>query len=253
MADATLWSVFTAGIISFVTPCVLPLVVPYLCFLAGVTLDDLGESTNAEIRRRVLANSAAFVLGFSAVFIALGATASAIGQSLRRLDMTVNLFGTQVGLFSVVAGVIIIAMGLHFLGVYRIAFLDREARFQVRQKPTGLLGSFVVGLAFGFGWTPCIGPILGTVLSVAGTEETVGRGAVLLAFYSLGIGVPFLIAAFFAGPFMRLMRRFRRYMGTVEKVMGGLLVATGILFIFGQMTAFSFWLLETFPALGTIG
>lgn len=248
--DATFWLALTAGIGSFISPCVLPLVPPYLCFIAGVTLDELtGEAGQREARRRVLMASGAFVLGFSAVFVALGASASAVGQQLRQFDLTLVILGQPVGLFSIVAGVVVIAMGLHFLGIYRIAFLDREARFQVRRNPTSLPAAFVFGVAFAFGWTPCIGPVLGAVLGVAGTQETVGRGAALLATYSLGMGIPFIIAALFAGPFMRLAARFRRHMGTVERAMGGLLVVTGLLFIFGQMTALSNWMLETFPGL----
>jgi cytochrome c-type biogenesis protein len=252
--DVSLGGAFLAGLLSFVSPCVLPLVPPYLTFLAGVTLDDLTDNFSArDVRWRVLRSSLAFVLGFSAVFVALGAAASAFGQALRSINATVIIFGQPVGILSILAGLAIMAMGLHFLGVFRIGFLDREARFQVRQKPSGLIGSFIIGVAFGFGWTPCIGPVLGTVLSVAGTEETVGKGAFLLTVYSLGMGIPFIIAAFFAGPFMALMRRLRKHMGKIEKAMGVLLVATGLLFIFGQITVFSYWLLETFPFFQRIG
>ena len=152
-----------------------------------------------------------------------------------------------------VGGVIIILMGLHFLGVFRIAFLSREARVQVRNQAAGPIGAYVMGLAFAFGWTPCIGPVLAAILAVAGSEQSVGRGAGLLAAYSLGLGIPFLVAALFSGPFIRFMRRFRAHLGTVEKVMGGLLVVTGVLFITGGIADVSYWLLETFPALGQIG
>lgn len=245
MLDVSFGGALLAGLISFVSPCVLPLVPPYLCFLAGVTLDQLQASDDRDAPTvRVLASAAAFVLGFATVFVALGATASVIGQTIAR----------HFDLLSIIAGVvIIIIMGLHFLGVFRIGLLYREARIHLDAKPPGLLGAYVVGLAFAFGWTPCVGPVLATILFVAGAEETALRGAGLLAVYSLGIGLPFLAAAAFARPFLGWMKRFRRYMGLVEKVMGGLLVVTGLLFATGQMATLSYWLLETFPALGTFG
>ncbi len=244
--NVELWVAFSAGLLSFISPCVPPLVPPYLCFIAGVTLDDLTEGRSSPVVfRRVLTTAVAFVLGFSVVFIALGASASAIGQSIQRLNQTFLIFGAPA--LPIIAGIVIIAMGLHFLGIFRLAFLNREARIQVRRKPSGPIGAFFIGMAFAFGWTPCIGPVLGTMLALAGSEDTVARGALLLGVYSLGIALPFLIAALFAGPFMLLMRRFRRYMGAVEKTMGVLLVLTGLLFIFGQMSIFAAWLLKTFP------
>ncbi len=243
MFDVTLTYAFLAGLLSFASPCVLPLVPPYLCFLAGVSLDQLtGETEVRRARARVVLSAFAFVLGFISVFVALGASASAIGQWV-----TANL-----RILGYIAGAIIIVMGLHFLGVFRIGMLYREARVHVERKPAGLLGAFLVGIAFAFGWTPCVGPILATILVVAATEDTVLRGAVLLAVYGAGIGIPFMLAALFAGPFIRWMSRFRRHMGTVEKAMGGLLVLTGVLFLTGQMSVFAFWLLETFPALGDV-
>ena len=246
MGEIAIGAALWAGIISFLSPCVLPLVPPYLTFIAGVTLDDLTDNMiSREVFRRVMRAALAFVLGFSAVFVALGASASAIGQGIQDLNQTFQIFGQPA--LPIIAGLLIIGMGLHFLGVYRIGFLDREARFQVRRKPSGLLGSFLIGMAFAFGWTPCIGPLLGTMLALASSEETVGKGAALLGVYSAGIAIPFLIAAAFAGRFMMLMRRYRHHLGKVEKAMGAFLVITGLLFIFGQMTALSFWLLETFP------
>jgi cytochrome c-type biogenesis protein len=242
--DVTLWGAFGAGLLSFVSPCVLPLVPPYLCYLAGVSLDEYtGSEGEREARGRVFAAALTFVLGFTVVFVALGASASAIGQLVMQ----------HVTFLGYIAGAIIIVMGLHFLGVFRIGAMNREARFHVERKPAGLPGAFVIGIAFAFGWTPCIGPVLAAILFVAGTEDTVTRGAVLLGVYSLGMGIPFLLAALFAGPFMRFMARFRQHMGTVEKSMGVLLVGTGILFLTGYMATMAFWLLETFPALGRIG
>lgn len=243
--DITVIGAFFAGLLSFVSPCVLPLVPPYLGFLAGVSLDELtgeGDEQKAD-PRKVFFASLAFVLGFSTVFVALGASASFIGQ-----------FVTQhLQVLGYLAGAAIIVMGLHFLGVFRIGLLYREARVHVERKPAGLLGAYVIGLAFAFGWTPCVGPILAAILFVAGTEESVLQGAVLLGSYALGIGVPFLIAGLFAGPFMRFMRRFRKHMVTVERVMGVFMIITGVAFMTGQMARFSFWLLETFPALAVIG
>ena len=246
-------SALFGGLISFVSPCVLPLVPPYLCYMAGVSLDRLtgdvepqggGEAVAAAsvgAKTNVVLPALFFVLGFSVVFTALGAGASTIGALVR----------SQMDLLATLAGVVIIVMGLHFLGLFRIGFLYREARFQ--GGGAGLAGSFVMGLAFAFGWTPCIGPILGVILAMAGTRETVGEGALMLAVYSAGLGIPFLLAAIFIGPFMNFLTRFRQHLGTVEKIMGGLLVVTGILFITGGMQRFSFWLLETFPVFATIG
>jgi cytochrome c-type biogenesis protein len=252
--EITYWGAVLGGLLSFVSPCVLPLVPPYLCFLAGVTLDEFTDAEDSATRARIVGLSGAFVLGFSIVFIALGATASAFGQFVRSLlAYQVSIFGMTFGLLPVIAGVVIALMGLHFLGVFRFGWMDREARVQVKRRPAGPLGALVVGIAFGFGWTPCIGPVLGTILFVAGSEDTVASGALLLAAYSLGMGIPFLAAALFAGPFMRLMKRFRRYQGAVERTTGALLVVTGFLFITGQITAFSYWLLETFPGFAQIG
>ncbi|MEO1200665.1 MAG: cytochrome c biogenesis protein CcdA [Pseudomonadota bacterium] len=243
LVDVTLGVAFLAGLLSFVSPCVLPLVPPYLCYLAGVSLDQLSEREEiGAARARVVASALAFVAGFTVVFVALGASASVIGQTLTR----------NLDLFAYAAGAIIIVMGLHFLGVFRIGLLNREARVHVQNKPAGYLGSFVIGLAFAFGWTPCIGPVLAAILFVAGSEDSVIRGATLLGAYSLGIGVPFVLAALFSAPFLRFMTRFRQHMGKVEKAMGGALVLTGVLFLTGHMTAFAFWLLETFPALAEV-
>ncbi|MBG6164105.1 cytochrome c-type biogenesis protein [Labrenzia sp. EL_195] len=243
--DVTIIGALLAGVLSFVSPCVLPLVPPYLGFLAGVSLDQLtGEDDEDQTAsRRVFFSAVFFVLGFSTVFVILGATASFLGQFIRGyLDY-----------FGYIAGAAIIVMGLHFLGVFRIGLLYKEARVHVEKKPAGALGAYVIGLAFGFGWTPCVGPILAAILFVAGTEDTVGQGALLLSAYAIGLGIPFLLAALFAGPFLGFMKRFRKHMGAVEKAMGGVLVLTGILFLSGHMASMSYWLLETFPVLQAIG
>lgn len=246
MFDISIAGAFMAGLLSFLSPCVLPLVPPYLCFLAGVGIGELsGSSGQLEARqsRRIVMMAGAFVLGFTTVFVALGATASTIGAVVTAYFETL----------SIIAGALILVMGLHFLGWLRIPLLYREARFQTERKPASMVGAYLVGLAFAFGWTPCVGPVLATVLMVAGAEGTAARGATLLAAYSLGIGVPFLLAAVFAGPFLNLMARFRRHMPVVEKAMGAALVVTGLLFMTGTMPVLAGWLLQTFPALGTIG
>jgi cytochrome c-type biogenesis protein len=233
-----------AGLISFLSPCVLPLVPPYLCYLAGTSVSELAKGGAAQpgLRWHALRSAAFFVLGFSCVFIALGAGASMIGGYLRLYS----------GVLAQVAGGLIIVMGLHFLGVFRIGILAREARIEIA-KPAGPLGAFVMGLAFAFGWTPCIGPVLAGILAVAGSSETIWRGAGLLAIYSAGLGLPFLLAAFAMGPFTRFLAKFRTHLGSVEKAMGIFLILTGIAFLTGTISQFGFYLLEAFPALGTLG
>jgi cytochrome c-type biogenesis protein len=256
--DVGILAAFVAGLLSFLSPCVLPLVPPYLCYLAGTTLDELAaeEGPPKVVQRRVLGAAALFVLGFSTVFVTLGATASLLGQMV--MQTRVDLFGLvnpPLPLLTVlgwVAGVVIILMGLHFLGVFRWALLYREARLATRE-PAGLGGAYLMGLAFAFGWTPCIGPVLAAILAIAASSETVTHGAWLLGVYSAGLGVPFMAAAFAMRPFLNSAKRFRRHLPKVEMAMGGLLVVTGVLFLTGAMTTASFWLLETFPALARLG
>jgi cytochrome c-type biogenesis protein len=241
---------------------VLPLVPPYLCYMAGVSLDQLtGVADEGVARHKVVFSAFAFVLGFSTVFVTLGATASALGrwfQGLFAYQLVIPLLGghgepLEFSAIAVVAGVIIIVMGLHFLGLLRIPFLYRQARLDIGNRPAGPVGSYLMGLAFAIGWTPCIGPVLATILAVAGSERTVARGAILLAVYSLGLGIPFLIAGFFAAAFMHFMRRFRRHIAKVEQAMGALLVLTGVLFVTGQISTLSYWLLDVFPGLARLG
>jgi cytochrome c-type biogenesis protein len=244
MFDVTYGGAFLAGLLSFVSPCVLPIVPPYLAYLAGLTFDELKDENRGDrATRQLLLAAVGFVLGFTTVFVALGTTASIVGQSIARYFDTL----------AIIAGVIIIVMGLHFLGVFRIALLYRDARVQVNRRPAGLFGAYVMGLAFAFGWTPCVGPVLAAILFVAGAEATAVRGAVLLGVYSLGIGLPFLLAAVFATRFLAWAGRFKRHMHKVEMAMGGILVLTGILFITGQMSAVANWLLETFPGFQSVG
>jgi cytochrome c-type biogenesis protein len=259
--DVTHGGALLAGLLSFASPCVLPLVPPYLCYMAGVSLDQLtGVADEGVARHKVLFSALSFVLGFSTVFVILGATASALGRFVQGLfayqvalpSLSGSGEPTELSVVAVVAGVAIIAMGLHFLGVFRIPLLHRQARLDM-QHAAGPLGSYFMGVAFAIGWTPCIGPVLATILAVAGSEQTVTRGAILLAVYSLGLGIPFLVAGFFAGGFMHLMRRFRRFIPRVEQAMGALLVLTGLLFVTGDITRLSYWLLDMFPGLARLG
>jgi cytochrome c-type biogenesis protein len=241
--DVTLLGALLAGLVSFLSPCVLPLVPPYLVYLAGTSLERLaGAEPEPHVRRDTALAALLFVCGFSTVFVALGASASVIGAVIRAYSAEL----------SIIAGVVIIVMGLHFLGILRIDLLLRQKRMEMG-KPVGLWGAYVMGLAFAFGWTPCIGPILAAILAVAASEQTVAKGAGLLAVYSLGLGIPFMLAAFAVEPFAAFLTRFRRHLAMVERVMGGLLVLTGIAFLTGFVSQASFWLLELFPSLGSIG
>ena len=255
MDNVGILTALVGGLISFVSPCVLPLVPPYLCYIGGVSIEELGQpESTAKRRRDVVLAALAFVLGFATVFVTLGATASVFGQAVRKLiALQITVFGTAIPIISIAAGLVIAGMGLHFLGLFRLAFLSREARINVREKPPGLLGGYVLGLAFAFGWTPCIGPILAAILALAGSGDTVASGAFLLFVYSLGLGVPFLLAAGFAPAFLGWSKGFRRHLATVEKAMGAFLVVTGVLFITGQMTRISYWMLDAFPGLATLG
>lgn len=244
-----------AGLLSFLSPCVLPLVPAYLSFLTGMELDALagrqavGDPAGkagtafAIARRHAFGRALFFVLGFATVFVALGATATAAGKFV----------ATWFDTLAIVAGALIALMGLHFLGVFKLGLLYREARFQTSGAPVGPVGAYVVGLAFAFGWTPCVGPVLATILLTAGAQESAARGIALLAVYAAGIGIPFLLAAWFVGPFLKFAARFRRHMLLVEKIMGLALVVTGILFMTGSMPLIGNWLLETFPVFGKIG
>lgn len=240
--DVTYAGALLAGLLSFASPCVLPLVLPYLSFLGGITLDQLTEPDDAT-RRRVLVAAVAFVLGFTTVFVLLGAAATGLSQ----------LLIANGDWLSRAAGVVIVVFGLHFLGLFRLGFLDREARLHVERRPTGPLAAYVVGLAFAFGWTPCVGPVLASILTLAAGQEDALQGAGLLAVYSLGIGLPFLTVALFAGRFLALMRRHRGLAHRVEQAMGALLVLMGGLLIAGSFDEIGYALLRLFPALGRIG
>jgi cytochrome c-type biogenesis protein len=232
-----------AGLVSFLSPCVLPLVPPYLVYLTGATIEHVANDEEAaRSRRAVMISALLFVLGFSTVFVALGASASLIGGLIRAWSAEL----------SILAGIVIIVMGLHFLGLTRIGLLMREGRLPI-PRPVGLWGAYVMGLAFAFGWTPCIGPILAAILSIAAAEATVAKGAGLLAVYSAGLGIPFLIAAFMVERFAALFARMKAHLATVERAMGVLLIVTGIGFLTGAVSNVSIWLLETFPGLQSFG
>ncbi|MDX2289665.1 MAG: cytochrome c biogenesis protein CcdA [Hyphomicrobiaceae bacterium] len=245
LVDAHIYlGVALAGLVSFLSPCVLPLVPPYLGYLGGTTIDHMTaeKGLEAKVWRRVVIASVCFVLGFTTVFVGLGAGASMFGQ----------LVQTYKGILSTVAGVIIILFGLHFLGILRIPLLYTEARYQTEVRGASLIGAYVIGLAFAFGWTPCVGPVLATVLALAADQGSLWTGVSLLFVYSLGLGVPFILAAVAIRPFLGFMQRFKRHLGVVEKLMGAVLVVTGILFLTGSMNYLGQWMLETFPALGQI-
>lgn len=245
MDGFSFWLVFGAGVLSFLSPCVLPLVPPYLTYMSGASFDQLRDdgATAGVIWRKSVFTSLFFIAGFSVVFILFGATATAFGQAFRQ----------ALPIITPIAGLFIIAMGLHFLGVYRIGFLDRQLRHSGPGVASGPAGGFLLGLAFAVGWTPCIGPVLAAILAVASTKETALDGAALLGLYSLGLGVPFLLAGVAIGPFLTFFSSFKKHLGTVEKVMGGFLVLTGLLFLTGQFTRISYWFLETFPVLQQFG
>ncbi len=233
-----------AGLVSFLSPCVLPLVPPYLGYLGGTTISQVNSEQGIDDAawRRVVLGSVFFVLGFTTVFVGLGAGASVFGQVLKSYQHELSM----------VAGAVIIAFGLHFLGILRIPLLYSEARYEANMQGASLLGAYVIGLAFAFGWTPCIGPILATVLTLAASEASLGRGVQLLFVYSLGLGIPFILAAVAIRPFLSFLQRFKRHLGTMEKVMGILLVITGLMFLTGTMTWIGQFMIETFPALSQI-
>jgi cytochrome c-type biogenesis protein len=225
-----------AGVLSFLSPCVLPIVPPYLAFMAGTT------STTDE-RGPLLRAAAFFVLGLSTVFLLLGLAASALGRVLLSHQREMAL----------VAGIVVLVFGLNFLGLLRVPFLAREVRLEARATTGTAFGAYLFGLAFAFGWTPCIGPVLGAILSLAAQGGSAGRGLVLMGAYAAGLGLPFLLTALFLGHALRLMAGVKRHMATVERVMGVFLVAVGLMMLTGVFSDMSFWLLDTFPALARIG
>lgn len=227
-----------AGILSFLSPCVLPVVPPYLAYMGGISMGEMTGSGAA--RRRVILPALFFVLGLSTIFMILGFTASAFG----------TFFLQNQEIFAKASGVVVIIFGLHFLGVFRIPILDREARLDAGDKGGSALGAYVLGLAFAFGWTPCIGPQLAAILSLAAQENSMQRGTMLLGIYALGLGLPFILAAVFVERSMGLMARLKRHMKLIERAMGVLLLVVGVALLTGAFTDFSYWMLEFYEALG---
>lgn len=231
-----------AGVLSFLSPCVLPIVPPYLAYMGGITVSEM-QGAEARARRRVLGSALFFVLGLSTVFLFLGFTASAFGR----------FFLSNQDWFVTIAGLVIMIFGAHFIGVFRIGFMDRELRMEAGDRGGSMLGAYLLGLAFAFGWTPCIGPILGAILSIAASEADVARGTSLLAAYAMGLGIPFLLVAAFFPRLTGLMAWMKRHMERIERIMGLLLWTVGLLMLTGKFTDFSWWLLERFPILQSFG
>ena len=231
-----------AGVLSFLSPCVLPIVPPYLAYMGGISMPEMRADGSAA-RRRILLPALFFVMGLSTVFLFLGFTASAFGA----------FFLKNQELFAKISGAMVIVLGLHFLGVFRIPMLDREARLDAGEQGGSALGAYVLGLAFAFGWTPCIGPQLGAILSLAANEASMTRGTALLGIYAVGLGLPFLLAALFIERAIGLMTRLKRHMKLIERAMGLLLLVVGLALVTGALSDFSFYLLETFPFLATLG
>jgi cytochrome c-type biogenesis protein len=225
--NVTLIAAFAAGFLSFVSPCVLPLIPGYISFVSGVSVEEMRSDTTPTVSRwKVFFTSMAFVVGFSIVFVALGASATALGK----------LLFAKLPLLSKIAGAVLIVFGLHTMGVFRLAFLDAEKRVHAQRKPAGPLGAMLVGVAFAFGWTPCIGPILGGILAIAGSKNSVTEGITLLAVYSLGLGIPFLITSLAINQFFGAAKKIRRYYHAIELTSGALLVVIGLLIVTGELT-----------------
>ena len=242
MGNVTLLAAFLAGVLSFISPCVLPLIPGYLSFVSGVTLEEMrGGSALAApapgARRKALISSVAFVLGFSLVFISLGASATAVGVFLMK----------WLSVIGKIAGVVIILFGLHMMGVLRIGWLYAEKRVQTAKKPAGFFGAMLVGIAFAFGWTPCIGPILAAILAVAAAQESVGQGVKLLAVYSLGLGVPFIATSLAINKFFAASARIRKHYHAIEVVSGVLLVVVGVLIFTNRFTIIAQYLSPFLP------
>ncbi|PKP74488.1 MAG: cytochrome C biogenesis protein [Alphaproteobacteria bacterium HGW-Alphaproteobacteria-6] len=231
-----------AGLLSFLSPCVLPIVPPYLAYIGGISMAEMEGRTGAA-RRGATLPALFFVLGLSTVFLFLGFAASVFGR----------FFLQNQDWFNTGAGLIVMVFGAHFLGVIRIPFLDREARIDAGDQGGSAFGAYLLGLAFAFGWTPCIGPQLGMILSLAAQDGSVGRGTALLGVYALGLGIPFLLVAAFFPRMTRTLAFMKRHMARIERIMGLLLWTIGLLMLTGGFSQFSYWLLETFPGLALLG
>ncbi len=235
--EVTLLAAFAAGFLSFISPCVLPLIPGYISFISGMTLEEMQGAAATGSRRQVLIASLAFVLGFTIIFVALGAGASAIGRFMHAYSNVLEK----------VAGTILIVLGLHMMGVFRIAFLDNDKRLHTQKKPAGPFGALLVGMAFAFAWSPCIGPILGGILTMAAARESVAEGMQMLAVYSLGLGVPFILTSLAITKFFTAAARIRRHYHAIELISGGLMVGVGILIFFDQFTLIAKYLTPYLP------
>ena len=243
MAEISYFYVVLAGLLSFLSPCVLPIVPGYLCFLAGTSLDKIASGEDASKERNVFYFALSFVFGFSTVFILLGASATLLS----------GLIYEYLDILRVVGGIIIIIFGIHFMQIIQLPFLNRDTRYQIESYRPGIVGSYVIGLSFAFGWTPCIGPILGSVLSIAASSETVTYGIVLLMLYSAGLGIPFLLAAYAIKGFMKFLSKIRNYIRVIEIFTGVLLVIFGILILTNRIQELAFFFIKYFPFLTQFG
>ena len=224
---------FTAGIISFLSPCILPLIPSYMAFITGVSLEELSHEENLKsIRKTVILNSLLFILGFSIIFIALGASATFVGRFLAQ----------NIRWFEIIGGGVVILLGLHFAGIFKLKFLEREKRFHLEKKPLGFLGTIVIGMAFGAGWTPCVGPILGAILTMAATTQNILKGVVLLSAFSIGLGLPFFISGLLIHKFFEYFKAIRKHFRVITAVGGILLIIVGLLLITGYFTSLSSYL-----------
>ena len=228
---------FSAGLFSFLSPCVLPLFPSYLSFITGMSVTTLSSDVTGETRRRIVLHSLAFIFGFSMIFVALGASFSAAGRFLLDYRDWIRMVG----------GALIIVFGLYIAGLLKISVFGRYQQIQLRQKPAGYLGTLIVGITFAIGWTPCVGPILGSILSLAGTADTVQRGVGLLVAYSAGLGVPFLASSIALGGFLKFFRRYRPFIPIVERAAGGLLIAVGVLVVTDYYVVLNSWAISLTP------
>ncbi len=231
---------FLAGVISFLSPCVLPIVPPYLAYMSGISLSEATDNNKAV---SIFLPAVFFVLGLSTVFLILGFTASALG----------TVFLSYQDTLITISGILVMGFGLHFLGILRIGFLEREARFEASSQNGSAFGAYVLGLAFAFGWTPCIGPQLASILTLAASEGSVARGTTLLGVYALGLGMPFLLVALFLSRLSAILTWLKRHMQIIERLMGLLLWTIGLMMLTGGFADFSFWILDTFPSLANLG
>lgn len=233
--NVSIFVALSAGVISFLSPCILPLIPSYIAFITGISIEELSlEESLRQVRKKVIANSLMFILGFSLIFIALGASATFLGKFLFR----------NIRWFEIIGGALVILFGIHFTGIFRLRFLDREKKVHLKKKPLGYLGTCLVGIAFGAGWTPCVGPILGSILTMAATTQNILKGIVLLAFYSIGIGVPFFLSGLIIHRFFEYFKAIRKYFKVITIAGGVLLIIVGILLISGYFSSMSAYLVK---------